>query len=416
MNKELREALIRQTESRQKLNNLAEDATEETRAAAVKELDAADQAILEHLSKEPTHAPAELRDKISLGRYINAIAGDRVADGAEQELRQELKLSDQAVPLEALLPTPEERADVASPQDNAGNPLASGVINRTTGPMLNRVFTMTDSAFLGISMPMVPPGERRYPVMVDGTTASMQARGSGPDADPAKFVVVDANPHRLTGRYLFDLEGVAEMGGLLESTLRSDLRMEMGYQMDRQVLLGTNADNQVNGLINQIDLTLAPGNTFATNDANAVITWPTAKQLGYGPLDGRYIRNVSLLMGKATTDLMQTVYRGSNNSDNEDGLQAARAAGASIASSYQIPAPALVTIKGKAKSSKMHQRAILNGEPGAAVAPVWQGITMIRDPYSNARGAQVILTAHMMFDFIMRRKNGWRQYAIRTEK
>ena len=297
MKKELREALIRQTESRQKLNSLPDDTTEEARAEAVKSLDAADQAVLDLLSKEPTHAPAELRDQISLGRYISAIASDRVADGAEQELRQELNLSDQAVPLEALLPTPEERADAISPQDSAGDALDSGAINRTTGGLLNRVFTMTDSAFLGISMPMVPPGERRYPVMVDGTTASMQARGAGPDAGAAKFVVVDANPHRLTGRYVFDLEGVAEMGGLLESTLRSDLRMEMGYQMDRQVLLGTGASNQVTGLINQLDLVLPPGNTFATNDANAVINWATAKQLGYGPLDGRYIRGRSLADG-----------------------------------------------------------------------------------------------------------------------
>ena len=130
---------------------------------------------------------------------------------------------------------------------------------------------------------------------------------------------------------------------------------------------------------------------------------------------GGIFGDVRLLMGKATTDLMQTLYRGSNAADNQDGLQVARAAGAAITSSYQIPAPAKVTFKGKAASSKLHQRAILNGEPGAAVAPVWQGITMIRDPYSNAKGAQVILTAHMLFDFVMRRKNGWRQYGIRTQ-
>ena len=416
MKKEIREALMKQIEARQAVNGLADDAKPEERQAAVKALTDADQAVLDILAKEPTTAPAELRDKIRLGRYLAAIAAERTIDGPEAELRQELKLSDQAIPLEALLPTVEERADAISPQNAAGSALPSGAINLTTGPMLNRVFTATDTAFLGISMPMVPAGERRYPVMVGGTTAAMQARGAGPDAGAAKFDVVDANPHRLTGRYVLDLEGIAEMGGLLESTLRSDLRMEMGYQMDLQVLNGTGANNQVTGLINQLPLSLEPGTVFAANDAKDVISWALAKQLGYGSLDGQYIRSeamIRLLTGKATYELMRTLYR--SDDDARDGVDVLMGMGVGLRESFQIAAPGKLTFPSKQASSKNHQRMILNGEPGAAVVPVWQGITMIRDPYTNAKGAQIILTAHMLFDFVMRRKDGWRQYGIRTE-
>lgn len=417
MNEELRLALLEQAEARAAYNAVAEDDADGL-AEARSRLDEADAAVIGLLQEEHAEAPAELRDRISLGRYLMGIAEQRTLDGAEQELRQELGLSEQAIPLEALLPTPEERADAISPQNAAGQPLASGAINVTTGPLLNRVFTQTDAAFLGIAMPAVPPGERRYPVMVDGTTAAMQARGSSPDAGAAKFDMVDANPHRLTGRYVLDLEGVAELGGLLESTLRADLRREMGFQLDSQVLLGSGADNQVTGLLNQLTLQASPGTTFAANDPG-LLTWALARELVYGSLDGKYARmeaDIRLLFGGDSYNLGRTLYRNANAADANDAIGAIRALGATLRRSFQIPAPAVATVAPKtAKSSKKVQSAILNAEPGAAVAPVWQGITMIRDPYTEAGKAQVVLTAHMMFDFIMRRKDGWKRYAIRTE-
>ena len=413
MNEELRAAMAAQVERRQELNALPDDAPEEQRNQAIEALQTADQAVLELLqADQPSDDQAELRDRISLGRYLQGIASQSVLDGAEAELRQEMRLSDQAIPLEALLPLPEERADAVSPQDKDGNALPSGAINLTTGPMLRRVFTQTDAAFLGVAMPTVPAGERRYPVMVGGTSASMQARGAEPDAGAAKFDVVDANPHRLTGRCVLDLEGVAEMGGLLESTLRADLRMEMGFQLDSQVLLGTGAANQVTGLINQLALDEPPG-AAAAKDAPA-LTWANAKQIATDGLDGKFARmesDIRLLIGGATYSKSRQLYR---TDDSEmDAITALRGLGTTVRRSFLIPAPAKVRIAGQsADSTKKHERAIANSEPGAAVAPVWQGITMIRDPYTSAGKAQIVLTAHMLFDFVMRRKDGWHQYAI----
>ena len=418
MNETLRAALRAQAEARAAYNGLPDDAEAaevETRRAAV---EAADQAVIEALD-ETASAPAELRDRISLGRYMAAIAAEGVADGAEAELRTELGLADNAVPLEALLPTPEERADAVSPQDADGNALAFGTVNTTTGPMLNRVFTATDAAFLGVAMPGVPAGERVYPVMTDGTTASMQARGAEPDAGAAKFSVVNATPHRLTGRYVFDLEGVAELGGLLESTLRADLRTEMGWQLDNQILLGSGAGANVEGINEAIDLTLPPGATFNNNDVNAVIAWATGKQLATDGLDGKYTRteaDLRMLIGGATYTLARQLYRNTNAADAADLIDTWRSLGATVRRSFLIPAPAVATISPKtANSAKKVQPMIVNSEPAAAVAPVWQGITMIRDPYSSAGKAQIVLTAHMLFDFIFRRKDGWKRYAIRTE-
>lgn len=412
MQTELRAKMTAQIEARQALNGLPDDATPEDRAAAVAALEAADQAVLEALADVPTEAPAELRDRIRLSRYLGGIVEQRQLDGAEAELRQELNLSDQAIPLEALLPMPEERQDAISPQNAAGAALPPGTINVSTGELLTRIFTETDTAFLGVAMPTVPPGVRRYPVMVDGTTASMQARGASPDAGAAKFNVVDASPKRLTGRYVLDLEGLAEMGDALEATLRADLRMEMGFQLDNQVLNGSGAANQVSGALNQLADLPWPGLEGAAKDP-AQLTWETARELLYANLDGKYARtesDIRLLIGDSTWRRLRSVYRDGATASNIDGVDALRAMGAAVRRSFLIPAEDAYL----PSATKREQHLLWSAarEAGSAVAPVWQGITMIRDPYTDAGKAQVILTAHMLFDFIMRRKDGWKDFAV----
>lgn len=422
MNKELREAMLGQVEARQKLNGLAADATAEERAAAVKVLNEADQKVAELLAKEPTTAPVELRDQISLGVYLRAIAEERaLTEGPEAELRQELRMSDDAIPVDALLPTVEERAlearqDAVSPQNQAGDALPYGTVNVTTGPMLGRVFLRTDAAFLRVGMPMVPPGLRRYPVMTAGTSAGMVARGAKRDAGAAKFDIVDVSPQRLTARYVFDLEGQAELAGL-ESTLRSDLRMAMGWQLDTEILLGDGTNNRVTGLLAQLPWTFPPG--VAAGKDGTVPTWALAKQMGYGALDGLYARtagDLRTLLGKSTSDFLRTLYR-SDNADSMDGYEVLRGQGVPLSESFQIPAAAKdIRFSGQsADVTKNTQAALVNMEPAAAVAPVWQGITMIRDPYTNAGEGQVILTANMLFGMVMRRKDGWRKWGIRLE-
>ena len=421
MTPELRAALLAQVEARQALNNLEDDATTETRAAAVAALNAADQKVAELLSATPAQAPEELRDRISLGRYLAGIAAEQTLDGAEAELRAELKLSDQAVPMEALLPTPEERADAISPRgpfgnNNADAPVPYGTINRTLGPLMQSVFTATDTAFLGVAMPMVPAGVRRYPVMTDGTDAAMVARGSAaPDAKAADFNIVDAEPHRLSARYVFDLEGVAEFGGLLESTLRADLRRVMGYQMDLQILNGDGAGANIDGILKEIAVTVPDNIATQGNNISNDTSWQDVRGMVYGTPDGAYIRgegDLAILMGQTLYNKARGLYR--TNQSEQDAIEAAMALGARLRRSFQIPAAKVQpTVTGN-NDAKASQDVIVNGETAAAVSPIWQGFTMIRDPYTEAAKAQVVMTAHMMFDFIFRRKQGWKHYRMRT--
>ena len=73
------------------------------------------------------------------------------------------------------------------------------------------------------------------------------------------------------------------MGAALEGQLRADLRTEMGYQLDRQILLGDGTGANVSGLIKQLDLVLPPGASFGSsgtaNDVSAQINWAAWKKI-----------------------------------------------------------------------------------------------------------------------------------------
>ena len=324
-------------------------------------------------------------------------------------------MADNQVPLEALLPLMEERADAVSPQGADGNPLPAGGVNQTTGELLRRVFTATDTAFLGTAMPMVPPGERVYPVMTEGTTAEMVERGGTVDAGAAKFVTVNATPHRLTGRYVFDLEGVAELGGLLETTLRDDLRLALGFAMDNQVVNGSGAGGQVTGILKA----LAPAGLDATayppvGNANdpAQLDWANMRALATGELDGKYARTeaaISMLIGRDTYQNGRNQFR--TNDSETDAIEALRALGVAVRQSFLLPDAGDLNVSAKTEAKK-EEYLVWSAELGSAIAPVWQGITIIRDPYTEAGKAQIILTAHMLFDFIIRRKDAWKLFGV----
>ena len=420
MTEELRIAMQAQAEARAAFNGLPEDASTEDVAKRQSELLSADQALANALAAwkpdDSKAAPDELRDRVALGNYMTAVADESELKGAEAELNKELGLRSNTVPLEALV---ERRADAVSPQDTGGDALDFGTIYQTTGPMLNRVFKQTDTAYLGITMPMVPPGERVYPVMTDGTDAAMVARGSSaPDAKAAKFAVVNAEPHRLSARYVFDLEGVATLGGMLESTLRSDLRLAMGYALDQQVLMGDGTGANVSGLTKLLTAQAYPALSGAAKDP-VQLTWLNSRQWPTSTLDGLLARtegDIRLLLGQATYTAMRGLFTLNQSSqsrvvEGQDAVQALAALGSTARLSFQLPAPG----NNLANNTKKTQLALWSVEPGAAVAPVWQGITMIRDPYTEASKGQIVLTAHMLFDFILRRTMGWKLFAVNPD-
>ena len=57
----------------------------------------------------------------------------------------------------------------------------------------------------------------------------------------------------------------------------------------------------------------------------------------------------------------------------------------------------------------------LTSYPGRnAVAPVWRGVEMIRDPYTNAASGRIRLTVVSYWSFKILRETGWQLWKART--
>ncbi len=393
MNKELRKAMIEHLEVR-RAELLDRDGLDDPGLKKVIEADDKLIAMLKQEPEDPT-PPAPLIERIELRNYLNAYSQGHKLEGAEAEMNQGLGLDEVShVPWQALAPTAQERMEERTDDPTAVNIADWG---KTVHALLPRIFEKTDAGFLGIAMPGVRAGTQAYPVMTGGTTASMKAENAAVEADVATFAVETVTPTRLSARYLLNLEGLARMGGLLETTLRNDLRRVMGDQLDEQLINGSGTSPNISGVFNEL--------TDAT-DATTVVSFDSFRLTGTNELDGKMANNESAIRILVGLDTWKKV-RGIQNTDKQlDAIEAYQRLGGRIQNSARIP-----DMDGTSKN----QRGILTFEPSAAVAPVWQGVTMIRDPYTNAHKAQIALTAHMLFGFTFKRKDGWKEITYRLE-
>ena len=314
--------------------------------------------------------------------YLGEAATGREVDGAASELRAAI-FGDKAraglVPWEALLVgSPEHRVDVATDA-----PDTTGASQQT---VLGRVFSSTSLNFLGVNMPTVAHGDSNFPVLSAGVTPALVARKAEKDAEAATIGATVLEPRRLTARYLFQVEDVARLRGL-EEALRMDLSGALGEAMDAAAITGNGVAPMVNGFINTLD---APADPPDELSGRGDFIGAAA-----GAVDGRYARNVRgvrMLVGSAsyklaatTTDLAGRVYVSDYLIERSGGFQV----------SAHIPAAVNGIQDGLVYRAE-------NGM-GSAVAPVWNGFELIRDPFSKAADGQVAVTAVALWNFAILR-------------
>lgn len=365
-------------------------------------------AKLEDVKAEPEKR--ELWERVELRAYMRtALAGGKL-EGAEAEANKELQLGDNQVPWEALLPRDEEhRADDATRIDATSvSPDAIGHPKMTT---LQRIFRRSRTSFLGMRMPTVGAGEPIYPVMTgginpDSARSAALSSGAGPsgpfpsggtvEATAATFVAKTVSPKRISARYKWRLEDSARFP--VEDMLRSDLRMVMSQLLDTQVFLGDAAHDNFNGLFRNnaagpLGVDAAEG---TKTDFNQVLT----KHYNY--VDGYaagMVNEVRTLMGIPSYTFMATLFQGASG---EQLFSLLSRLGINVATWAGVPAAASNV-----------QQAIQTRRGSDCIVPVWQGVTMIRDPYSEAASGQTALTAHMLANIELLRADHWRKVAFK---
>ena len=340
-----------------------------------------------------------LQGRVELRAYLQAAMDGKPLEGAEQEFNKALGVGESGgavqVPWEALLPPGweprhEQRADAATVP-------TSDMHTENMQPILARIFQRTAAAFLGVTMPMAAIGERRYPVMTGGTTASMQAAGGEVDAGAATYTVTAIEPTRLTARYLFRVEDLAMVSGL-EASLRRDLRDVMGDELDRQLLTGNGTAPNLAGVFDTDSGLAAPAEPTAEASVETYIDTITNQVDGTNAYSTGDVR---LLIG--TDTLKHAARKFITGTDTSALTYINRMSGG-----YRVSArvPALAAKKQEGMAIRMN---------GVAVAPVWPTLSLIRDVYSGAAKGEVALTAIALYGFKIVRTNGWVRIKLQVQ-
>ena len=265
--------------------------------------------------------------------------------------------------------------------------------------ILERVFANTAAAFLGVSMPQVGVGDSSFPVFSSGASGELKDKGVAKDAQAATITGNTLTPKRISARYLFRVESAARLRGLEES-MRADLSGALGEAWDKIILTGDGTAPNPTGFFDDgASITVAA-------DPGSVDTYDSVAKFAAKAVDGRYARNamgVCVLFGVSGFQFAAGLFQDSGDYSATDYL-ATKSGGVQV--SAHVPAAA----------SNIQQLLLWRKDMGAgsAVAPVFSGVELIRDPYTNAAKGQVAVTAVMLADFAILRTGAYRIEKIKS--
>lgn len=394
---------LRLSEVRERLNAIAgtDDLTDESRSEAkalqteYADLETRHRAaiIAEGEPRQPendgTGEGAEvvgLIRRARLGTYLAAVAEGRdVETGSpEAELRAAYDIADaNAVPLAALAPT-ETRADA--------NTSAPSTLPRDQDSILARVFARSATAFLA-SMERVAVGETSYPVLSSGHSPATVTKGTTHDSTAGSFSVTNLSPLRATGRYSFAIEDLAVLRGM-ESALRQDLAAAISDHMDAEVLTGDGTT--ASGVTHPSGFLDASGGSLTIpGNPSAVATYGDYLKAVGDQLDGKYASttgDVRLLVGGKTAGHMVSVLQSGSGMTAWRGVSQLVGSG-NLRVSGNVTAPA----------SNVQYAIAKRGSYKAAVCPVWDRVSFIRDEITGAASGTVAITAVALYNFAITR-------------
>ena len=283
--------------------------------------------------------------------------------GAMAELQQHLGLQGNQIPL-ALITGFEERAVTPAP----------GQVSQNQAGIIPYVFPQSAASFLGVDMPTVGVGEAVYPVLTSELSVGTPAENAAQAETTGAFSAQVLSPSRIQASFFYSREDRSRFQNM-DSALRENLSAGLADGLDEAILSGTN------GLFTGTNL---PNNNQTTND-----TFDSyLSNLIWNQIDGRYAAmtsDLSMVVGAATyKDLGQT-YR--NTSVDRSALDRIMELVSGVRVSAHVPAP----------SSNRQDVVIRRGMSTSAIAPIWEGITIIPDEVTLAANGQVKITAVMLF-------------------
>ena len=323
-----------------------------------------------------TRELAQLTAKANVGDILSATFEKRQTSGEAAELQKHFGIGSHQVPLEML------RIN-RSVEDRAAATVPASIGDASQAAVITPVFASGDGAFLGIERPTVPVGDAAYPVL--STVPSVKGPFTGSDnaaQTDAEFVANNLSPERLQASFSYRRTDAARFAGL-DAALRLALNSGLQQKLDQQAIEGTDG--------------LLTGTNLPNNNVSAVSTFALyLSGLLYGRVDGRYARtpgDIRMIVGQGTFTHASSTYKG-NNSD-ESGVERLQEKSGGLMVSSHIP---------DVSGNKQNVLIRLGMERGAAVQPMWQGVSLIVDEFTRAAYGEIIVHAVLLANFAITRK------------
>ena len=339
----------------------------------------------------------ELRGRARLAGYVSAAISGQPVSGADAEYAAAEDCAG-LVPLQLFGGTAEERAAEwrarlnGSVEHRAVTPgPADASVQRTQAPIVPAIFDQSIAPFLGVEMPTAAVGIASYPVLSTSLTAGMAAVDGAAAETAGAFTVADADPRRLTGALRIRREDTAKLADL-ESSLRSNLSSVLSDELDKQFAAGDGQKPNLSGISMQLADPAAP--------AASAETFGRYVTAFASHIDGLFATDpagVRALVGAHTLRHMAATF-----ATNDDSVSAyAHLAGqfGGVRATRRIADPAV----------NIQQAIIRRTNPAGdrvAVAPVWGGVELIRDPYTGAGKGQIVITAIMLVGGVVMLRSG----------
>ena len=311
-----------------------------------------------------------LVDKSNVGEIFDAALSKRSVDGATKELQDHYGLDANQVPLSLLMRSWPDNDEL---ETRAVTP-APGDVGQEQQTIIPWVFPQSAAMFLGVDMPTVGVGEQTYSVLSKELDVRTPAESADADETTGSFSADVLSPSRIQASFFYSREDRARFSGM-DAALRQNLTEGLDDGLDKQILSGTN------GLFTGTNLA---NNAQTTND-----TFDSyLNNLCWNQIDGRYAAmpsDLALVVGAATLKDLGATYR--NTTVDRSALDRVMDLTGGVRVSAHVPAPA----------TNRQDAVIRRGMSMTAVAPVWEGLTIIPDEVTQAKKGQLVITAVMLY-------------------
>ena len=308
----------------------------------------------------------------NLGTIFDTLLAHQNPTGVEAELQKHHNLQGNQVPLDVLRGSSRGGAGGGGLETRAVTPGAANV-GQNQHAIIPYVFPQSAAAWLGVDMPSVPAGDAVFPVLTGTLDVGTPAENTDQDETTGAFSSDVLTPKRLQASFFYSREDRARFA-TMDAALRMNLSDGLSDGLDKEIIGGT----------------LLDGTKLPNNNVTVADTYDTyISHLMYGQIDGRYAAMASdlrMVVGADSYADLGATYR--NTSVDRSALDRLMEMTGGVRVSAHVPATS---------NANRQNVVIMRGMSMTAVAPTWEGVTLIPDEVTLSKKGQIQITAVMLF-------------------